>query len=86
MAFGFGVHQCLGQPLARLELQVVYGTLFRRVRGVRAAGHPVTGPRGQLAFRQGLLGRSVIGGHGPMMASTAADRTQHVTVVEGTGS
>jgi cytochrome P450 len=31
VAFGFGVHQCLGQPLARLELQVVYGTLYRRI-------------------------------------------------------
>lgn len=31
MAFGFGIHQCLGQPLARLELQVVYSTLLRRV-------------------------------------------------------
>ncbi|WP_156757117.1 cytochrome P450 [Actinokineospora pegani] len=31
LAFGFGVHQCLGQPLARLELEVVYRTLFRRV-------------------------------------------------------
>jgi cytochrome P450 len=31
IAFGFGVHQCLGQPLARLELQVVYGTLYRRI-------------------------------------------------------
>jgi cytochrome P450 len=31
LAFGFGTHQCLGQALARLELQVVYGTLFRRV-------------------------------------------------------
>jgi cytochrome P450 len=31
LAFGFGVHQCLGQPLARMELQVVYGTLYRRV-------------------------------------------------------
>ena len=31
MAFGFGVHQCLGQPLARLELQVVCGTLYRRI-------------------------------------------------------
>lgn len=30
-AFGFGVHQCLGQPLARMELQVVYSTLYRRV-------------------------------------------------------
>ncbi|MEV0068557.1 cytochrome P450 [Amycolatopsis sp. NPDC050768] len=31
VAFGFGVHQCLGQPLARVELQVVYNTLYRRV-------------------------------------------------------
>ncbi|MDT8915259.1 cytochrome P450 [Amycolatopsis sp. PS_44_ISF1] len=31
VAFGFGVHQCLGQQLARLELQVVYGTLYRRI-------------------------------------------------------
>ncbi|QFU92658.1 cytochrome P450 [Amycolatopsis sp. YIM 10] len=30
VAFGFGVHQCLGQPLARLELEVVYRTLYRR--------------------------------------------------------
>ncbi|OLO25764.1 cytochrome P450 [Streptomyces sp. MNU77] len=31
VAFGFGVHQCLGQPLARIELQAVYSTLYRRV-------------------------------------------------------
>ncbi|TQC43158.1 cytochrome P450 [Rhodococcus sp. WS4] len=31
IAFGFGVHQCLGQPLARVELQVVWSTLFRRI-------------------------------------------------------
>jgi len=37
VAFGFGVHQCLGQPLARAELQVVYGTLYRRVPGLRLA-------------------------------------------------
>ncbi|MFJ2269186.1 cytochrome P450 [Streptomyces sp. NPDC087849] len=37
VAFGFGVHQCLGQPLARVELQVVYGTLFRRVPTLRPA-------------------------------------------------
>ncbi|MGW6500863.1 cytochrome P450 [Nonomuraea angiospora] len=30
-AFGYGAHQCLGQSLARVELQVVYGTLYRRV-------------------------------------------------------
>ncbi|MER6947481.1 cytochrome P450 [Nonomuraea sp. NPDC000554] len=31
VAFGYGAHQCLGQPLARVELQVVYGTLYRRI-------------------------------------------------------
>jgi cytochrome P450 len=31
VAFGFGVHQCLGQPLARMELQVVYSTLYARI-------------------------------------------------------
>jgi len=37
VAFGFGVHQCLGQPLARMELQVVYGTLYKRVPTLRLA-------------------------------------------------
>jgi cytochrome P450 len=37
LAFGFGVHQCLGQPLARVELQVVYGTLYRRIPSLRLA-------------------------------------------------
>ncbi|WNV85780.1 cytochrome P450 [Umezawaea sp. Da 62-37] len=31
VAFGFGAHQCLGQNLARMELQIVVDTLFRRV-------------------------------------------------------
>ncbi|MBP2330488.1 cytochrome P450 [Kibdelosporangium banguiense] len=30
-AFGFGIHQCVGQQLARAELQIVYGTLYRRI-------------------------------------------------------
>ncbi|WAL64997.1 cytochrome P450 [Amycolatopsis cynarae] len=37
IAFGFGAHQCLGQNLARMELQIVFDTLFRRVPGLRLA-------------------------------------------------
>jgi cytochrome P450 len=37
VSFGFGAHQCLGQNLARLELQIVFDTLFRRVPGLRLA-------------------------------------------------
>ncbi|HEY4020305.1 MAG TPA: cytochrome P450 [Pseudonocardiaceae bacterium] len=37
VAFGFGVHQCLGQPLARVELQVVYSSLYRRIPDLRLA-------------------------------------------------
>ncbi|GAA2977734.1 MULTISPECIES: cytochrome P450 [Streptomyces] len=36
-AFGAGAHHCVGQPLARLELQVVYPTLLRRVPTLRPA-------------------------------------------------
>jgi cytochrome P450 len=31
VAFGFGIHQCLGQVLARMELQIVYTKLFNRI-------------------------------------------------------
>lgn len=37
LAFGFGPHQCLGQNLARMELQVVLDTLLRRVPGLKLA-------------------------------------------------
>lgn len=38
MSFGYGVHQCAGQNLARLELQIALTGLFGRFPGLRLAG------------------------------------------------
>ena len=46
LAFGFGIHQCVGQPLARVELQVIYGTLIRRIPTLRLAK-----PADDIAFK-----------------------------------
>lgn len=40
LAFGYGVHQCLGQHLARVELRVAFPALFNRFRGLRLAVPP----------------------------------------------
>lgn len=40
LAFGYGVHACQGQSLARMELSVIFETLFRRVPGLRLAVDP----------------------------------------------
>jgi cytochrome P450 len=40
LAFGYGVHQCLGQTLARAELEIALPTLLRRLPGLRPAVPP----------------------------------------------
>jgi cytochrome P450 len=37
IAFGYGPHQCLGQNLARQELEIVFTTLFRRIPDLKLA-------------------------------------------------
>lgn len=35
LAFGYGVHQCIGQNLARVEMQIAFATLARRLPSLR---------------------------------------------------
>lgn len=41
VGFGFGIHQCLGQMVARLEAELVLNALLKRVKSIRLAGPPV---------------------------------------------
>ena len=54
LAFGAGVHFCLGAQLARLELEVLLGTLLSRLPMLRLDGEP---PR----YRPGLVFRGLEG-------------------------
>ncbi|MEU6412001.1 cytochrome P450 [Microbispora sp. NPDC046933] len=41
VAFGHGVHHCLGAPLARMEMRIAFPALLRRFPGLRPAGEPL---------------------------------------------
>ena len=45
LAFGFGIHTCAGNSLARMEAQVAIGKLVRRFRSIERAGEPTRGGR-----------------------------------------
>jgi cytochrome P450 len=38
LAFGHGVHHCLGAPLARMEMRIAFPALLRRFPGLKLAG------------------------------------------------
>ena len=54
LAFGMGIHYCLGAPLARLEGQIGLQTLFERFPNLRLAV-----PAAQLKWRSGVLFRGL---------------------------
>ncbi|KPI15607.1 Linalool 8-monooxygenase [Actinobacteria bacterium OK074] len=54
MAFGFGLHQCLGQPLARAELRVALVELARRFPGLRSRTTLADVPKHYMAVTFGL--------------------------------
>jgi 4-methoxybenzoate monooxygenase (O-demethylating) len=41
LGFGFGIHQCLGQMMARMEAEVLLEALVPRVESLRLTGEPV---------------------------------------------
>jgi pimeloyl-[acyl-carrier protein] synthase len=45
LAFGYGIHFCLGAPLARLEASIAIGTLLRRFPDLRLRGDAVSWER-----------------------------------------
>jgi cytochrome P450 len=50
VGFGYGRHQCVGQQLARMELQIVLPSLLRRIPTLRLAV-----PRDELPFKHDAL-------------------------------
>jgi cytochrome P450 len=53
-AFGFGIHYCVGAPLARLEAQLAFPALLQRLPNLELAGEPVRAPNPVLRGLQSL--------------------------------
>jgi cytochrome P450 len=64
LAFGHGVHRCIGAPLARLEARIAIGSLLRRYPGLRLAVDPATVRWQPGIFARGLVDLPVNGVNG----------------------
>ena len=40
LAFGFGAHLCLGKHLAKMEMEILYNELFKRIEKIELNGEP----------------------------------------------
>ena len=40
LAFGFGIHRCLGNRLAEMQLKIVWEEILKRFREVEVVGEP----------------------------------------------
>jgi cytochrome P450 len=54
VAFGFGVHQCIGQPLARTELRIALVRLAQRLPRLHLAADPARLPTRDMSIIYGL--------------------------------
>jgi len=86
VGFGYGRHQCVGQQLARMELQIVLHTLLRRIPTLRLAV-----PIGELPFKHDALAYGIYELPGQMVNSDALtlvvpDLSGRLAVVTGANS
>jgi cytochrome P450 len=56
LAFGKGIHHCVGAPLARMEGQIAISTLLRRMPNLR-----LNEPAESLSWRPGMILRGLRG-------------------------
>ncbi len=54
LAFGYGLHRCVGAELARMELRAAYPALVRRFPDIRLAGDPSSLSYRELSFVFGV--------------------------------
>ena len=55
LAFGIGIHRCVGQALARLELKIIVQQVVRRMRGLTLAV-----PEADLRYTPNIASRNLV--------------------------